>query len=61
MQLKKEIMDVPIGVLLKRMTPTDLCVLATEAINQGLITGRFKGVGHNMKPASISIDSLGIN
>ena len=59
MQLKREIMNVPFGVLLQRMSPTELAKLANEVIEQGLVKGKLKM--ENMKQAGISIESMGIN
>ena len=59
MKLTEEIMNVPFGVLLQRMSPTELAELANEVIRQGLVKDKIKI--DNMKKANISIESMGIN
>ena len=62
MQMMEKVMDVPIGILLKHMTPTELCSLLEAAINMGIIQGkRNSEVIEEMKQANISIEGMGIN
>jgi len=62
MQMMEKIINVPIGILLKHMTPTELCSLLDAAINMGIIQGKKNAEAiAEMKKANISIESMGIN
>jgi len=60
--MMEKVINVPIGILLKHMTPTELCSLLDAAINMGIIQGKKNSEAiAEMKKANISIESMGIN